>query len=710
MNSMIILGPFSTYKTYGELSAYLWRHIPDTNGDAVALMASLDGYGFSGTAYYGDVRSWQRATLDFSNVPGLGSILNKSDVWVGLWFVTDDDGPTGEGAYVDDVVVRLEPAIHFDISAPHAWSKWEKGTPHDITWRSLGDMGLGGVTIELYRGLTLETTISNVTLNDGTFTWTVPTWVPAASNYQIKVFDTNAPTEWGYSSFFEILEPPSLTLVRPNGGEVWGRGLTAGIHWSSKGYPGQDVRLYLKKGANLSTIISSTPNDGWHAWPIPASQATGTDYKVRIMSVQNTSITDESDGFFSIQEPSLTVTRPWAQQMWVRGNTYDIRWVYVGNPGRTVLIELLRQTSGSLDLDHVIAGGTAASASSRSWTIPADQEPGDNYMIRVTSNTDPFYTDTSEAFSIIAEPSVHLLAPNGGEWLERGTTQTIYWTTELPVGRPIRLRLYRGPGGLIPPFLDTVITSSTEDTGAFDWFIPENQIPDDQYRVQITLATTEVINDWSDDFFRIMGPAVEVMAPGNQDVWLAGTTRTIVWKTTDMPPTDMRIELIRRSTGPLTIADAAPNSGFFSWGIPASIPPETGCRIRITPVVKPSTTGYSYGTFSIAHEAGIYVTSPEPREAWNRGALHMIEWSQIGIPETDVRVELYRGDAFDSLITTAPLYANSCAWRIPESTPVGSDYRIRIVSLWDDSYEAFSESLFAIDPETAVRGSRWPLY
>ena len=709
MDAMMVLGPFSTYKSSGELSAYIWRRIPDTNGDAIALMASLDGSGFSGTAYFGNVPVWQRCALDFSNVYGLGNILNKSQVWVGIWFVTDSDGPVGEGAYVDDVVIKLEPATHFTVCSPFKGEKWQKGTLHDITWRSLGDFGLGTVRIELYKGLQLETTISNYTPNDGLWAWTVPTWIPAASNYQIKVFNVNQTTEWGYSPMFEVMDPPSLSLATPNGGEVWGRGTAGYIQWSSTGYPGQDVRMVLKRGGSQSTLVSSTPNDGSYTWQIPASQAESADYKVRIISLQNSAIYDESDGTFSILEPGLTVTVPWANRMWERGRTYDIEWTWVGNPGPSVKIELLRQTTSSLVLDHTIVASTANDGS-YSWAIPASQEPGDNYMIRITSNFDPSYTDTCDPFRIIVEPSVHLLSPNGGEWWERGTTYPITWTTELPVGRPMKLQLYRGPGGLVPPFLDHTIVASTEDDGHYEWFIPPTQSLASDYRVKLSLATTDAIFDWSDSMFRIMGPDIEVVAPGNGDTWLAGTTRTIVWKTTDMPPSDMMIQLYQRYVGYSMIAPSVPNTGYYAWPIPPSQAADYGYKLKITAVAKPSTFAWNYGTFSIANRAGIVVTSPEPGETWKVGQRHLIRWTQIGIPETDVRVELYKGGALETMITSAPLYANSCPWMIPDAQAPGRDYRIKITSMWDSSYSGFSEWYFSIEPETAVKEPQWPLY
>ena len=97
--------------------------------------------------------------------------------------------------------------------------------------------------------------------------------------------------------------PPSIIVVSPNGGENWTRGTTQTIKWNSSGSPGAYVKIeLLKPGVANKVIISSTLNDGSHPWLIPATQAPGTDYKVKITSTTNASYTDTSDNTFTIPD------------------------------------------------------------------------------------------------------------------------------------------------------------------------------------------------------------------------------------------------------------------------------------------------------------------------------------------------------------------------------------------------------------------------
>lgn len=108
-NGWMIYGPFSTVgRTGGEVSAYVWHSILDggTNDDYVALLASIDGTNFWGEHWWGDNPSWDRRTLDLANVNTLGNLMGNPQVWVAVWFHSDA-GEVGEGAYVDDVTIKL---------------------------------------------------------------------------------------------------------------------------------------------------------------------------------------------------------------------------------------------------------------------------------------------------------------------------------------------------------------------------------------------------------------------------------------------------------------------------------------------------------------------------------------------------------------------------------------------------------------------------
>ncbi|MBI3922499.1 MAG: hypothetical protein HY318_13840, partial [Armatimonadetes bacterium] len=105
-----------------------------------------------------------------------------------------------------------------------------------------------------------------------------------------------------------------LTLTSPNGGEKWQRGTTHETTWLSSGNPGSDVKLDLYRSAGSgalvfdSTIVATTPNDGSYEWTLPGSQPPGENYRVKVSSVSDSGVGDESDADFQVLRAAPTVT------------------------------------------------------------------------------------------------------------------------------------------------------------------------------------------------------------------------------------------------------------------------------------------------------------------------------------------------------------------------------------------------------------------
>ncbi|MDL5502251.1 MAG: hypothetical protein QSU88_03445, partial [Candidatus Methanoperedens sp.] len=127
----------------------------------------------------------------------------------------------------------------------------------------------------------------------------------------------------------------------------------------------------LKPGKPNQLIISATLNDGSHTWLIPALQAPGSDYKVKITSTINASNNDTSDNNFTIPVPSFTAVSPDGGENWTRGTTQTIRWNSTENPKGYVKIELLKPGKPN----QLIISATLNDGS-HPWLIPASQAPG----------------------------------------------------------------------------------------------------------------------------------------------------------------------------------------------------------------------------------------------------------------------------------------------------------------------------------------------
>jgi len=710
-NGWMSYGPFSTVgKSSGELSAYIWRRIPETDGsDYVGLFASVDGTNFSGAKFFGDYPSWNRCTLDLANVYGLGNTMNRSQVWVAIWFHSDGDNFVGEGAYVDDIAIRLYPASGIRVTSPKGGEMWKHSTSHTLTWLSMGNLGLGGVQIDLYRSGVFYRTITASALNTGAFSWTVQKYDPPGTDYQFKISQLTDPTHYGFSAGnFEIYADPSITVIAPNGGEVWQRGTTGLVQWSWTGYPGKDVSVSLYKGAAIPPVIFWTvPNTGTFQCGLPGSLTPGSDYRLRVYGEGG--IYDESNGNFSIIQPSLTVLKPVGGEWFQKGQTYDLAWTWQGDPGPNSKIDLyLGHTIYPIaaSVPNVMSGGSQAVYA---WTISMSLPVASGYRVKITSLSNSAYSDYSEPFRIVDSDSIHVTSPNGGEWWVTDSANKITWTsTHVPPAKAkieiYRQNLFRG-----------TITPSTDNDGSYTWTIPKSWPPASDYRIRVSLTSPTAVGDFSDNYFRIAAPQISVLWPPDGAVLSPGSVQLLQWQSSDffspVGAPRVKLELYRDGVFDLRITSSTADTGLFRWVIPPTLPPGSHFQLKISFTGDPSIFGLSEGRFAIQNAPAIVLSSPNGNERWLRGSQHVILWRSNGLPDTDAKLELYKGGVLHSQIAAQTrLLDGAFTWKVPFTLPPGGDYKIRITSLYDPAVFDWSNLVFTVEGNTSVRGARWSLY
>ena len=121
MKSWMIYGPFSlSDATDADLEFYYWNE-SETDYDYFGWYASVDGTNFSGYRNSGTSPAWTPTTFDLKNVPTLGNLMGKSQVWIAFVF-TSDASTNYRGAFVDNIVLQKNvatttPAISLSSSS-----------------------------------------------------------------------------------------------------------------------------------------------------------------------------------------------------------------------------------------------------------------------------------------------------------------------------------------------------------------------------------------------------------------------------------------------------------------------------------------------------------------------------------------------------------------------------------------------------------------
>nr|WP_276308467.1 Ser-Thr-rich GPI-anchored membrane family protein [Rubritalea profundi] len=371
----------------------------------------------------------------------------------------------------------------------------------------------------------------------------------AAGNYFLFVIPSGAgsplassPT--GYTSYGSlgqysitgtIVPTDQIALTSPNGGEEWMRSTSQPVTWLSG--MGGHVKIELFKGGSLdSSLAANTPNDGLFNWVIPSDQAEGTDYKIKITSIDQPSKLDKSSLNFSVllesndilianmdADPGFSTTGLFefgipsgdndAANTNTGTNIYDTdldSTCFTASTLTTYALDCSNHSNVSLEFwahTYLYPDYTAvfevsndninwtpllsqAGMSTRSWTkysynisSVADGQP--TVYVRwsmLGSGTQRpggglAIDDAQVVGDFVPADDVSLTSPNGGEnWIPNIQNQ-ITWNSSM--GGNVKIELLEGGS------VNAVIALSTPNDGSYLWTAPTAQMLGGDYKVRI---------------------------------------------------------------------------------------------------------------------------------------------------------------------------------------------------------------------------------
>jgi hypothetical protein len=350
---------------------------------------------------------------------------------------------------------------------------------------------------------------------------------------------------------------PSITVLSPNGGEVWEIGKTYTIQWAPGNIDVVSVQL-LKSG---NSVYRWDPPYSFSSinWQIQSSSVFGTlipgsDYKIRVnYSTTGAGVAfDESDSPFSIVAagtPSITVLSPNGGERLIKGSTYTIKWSVSNNTW--ININLLKGSSKYIGIagpaDQPLPQGYY------NWTIPTFLPDGDDYTIRISDNTGVVFDDSDAAFSIVATGTTCTDTDGGKNYSIKGTVTDNGKTYTDYCQGAFYLKEY------------FCLPSSPTGLGGV---AEENVVcPNSGSCVNGACVSTT--------------PSITVVSPNGGETWQIGSTYQIKWTPNNIGK-NIAINLINYTPGSYygqqygirdgsTVYDNA-DSGQFSWTIPSSIP------------------------------------------------------------------------------------------------------------------------------------------
>lgn len=460
------------------------------------------------------------------------------------------------------------------LVAPNGGEVWAVGTDQEIRWA--GEAG-SNVRIELSRdsGVTWQTLFSN-TPNDGVQKWQVVG--PPSEFCRVRITRLDDVTFAGVSADDFTIGGAGLAVLTPNGGDVWAIGSRQAITWASQGIGNVRVELSRDGGVLWETLFSNTRDDGIELWTVEG--AASSVCLVRVTSLDDTTVSDTSDGLFIITGAAgLAVTGPNGGELWTTGSLQTIHWLGFG--GGRVAVELSRDGGDSWETLFESTPDDGA----RDWIVTGPAT--DQALIRVSRNVAPFVSDVSDAVFAISSDPIAVVLPRGGEDWVIGTQQQIQWSG--PAGGTVVIELSRNGG-----VTWETIAENIRNDGAQFWTVVG--APTDDAVVRITSVEDPTLSAMSEDFFHISRGTLALTAPNGGEVLAAGGVSTLTWSTTTGG--SVRLELSRDGGGTFeTIIANTPNDGSEPWTVTG--PACTNCRLRVTSWIDAGLTDESDGDFAI---------------------------------------------------------------------------------------------------------------
>ena len=185
------------------------------------------------------------------------------------------------------------------ITTPNGGESLTTSIPYGITWT---DDILAPVKIELYKGGVYYSTIVDTTQSDGYYLWSVDA-SESGNDYRVKVTSLGSNNDYDISDADFSIAKNVITISRPNGGETLQAGTENSIVWADSIFAPVKIELY-KGGLFYTTIVDTTPSNGFYLWTIDNGVGNGTDYKIKVTSLASNNDYDFSDGNFTITNPN----------------------------------------------------------------------------------------------------------------------------------------------------------------------------------------------------------------------------------------------------------------------------------------------------------------------------------------------------------------------------------------------------------------------
>lgn len=289
---------------------------------------------------------------------------------------------------ISDQAFTIRPVVRPSIllTYPNGGEKLEGGNATTVRWQAANLPGGTGPEMRLQfsldRGISW-TEITRVDARTGQHLWNVPNVATTTALLRIVSASLSDTTDASFS--IAVTGDPALTLLSPNGGEIWKEGELHDIRWINGSNEGE-VRVYLvldpqdtKRKELLATL---SPSVEMLTWTVPIL---GKEPVQAVIEVESGSETVRSSGSFTIlPDQSLSVGT-------LRRGGFEMQAVYPNPSSQQVTLTWAPPTKGAAVLRLLNSAGeivrtTSVSAQSSSLQLEVHDLPQGAYFYELRTD------------------------------------------------------------------------------------------------------------------------------------------------------------------------------------------------------------------------------------------------------------------------------------------------------------------------------------
>ncbi|MFN4854531.1 MAG: PKD domain-containing protein [Bacteroidota bacterium] len=563
------------------------------------------------------------------------------------------------------------------VISPNGGEVFGAGSSEYIQWDS---QNISAVTIDYSTdGGNNFTQVATNVPNYGYYLWTIPSTV--STQCKIKVSDaSNLSTSDVSNDLFSILNP-GISLVDPNGGEIYTGNSTATASYVASGISNYlNLELSTDSMSSWSALATGMYNMGAAEWQVP--NLSSNRCFLRISDFFNANISDTSNARFSIipASPSITLYAPNGGETFASGQETSIFW------SATSIAQIKIEFSSDGGTSYTtIASAVDATMGFYSWNVPGT--PSSNCRIRISDAANNSLSDASlNTFSIVA-PFIEVLYPNGGEEFISGQGYYLQWSSIGIDNVKIEFSLNAGSTW-------TMIENSISNTGYYYWIVP--QISSNLCRIRVTKAGALIPSDASNADFSISipSPQIFVFEPQQGQEYYTGSSIYISWFATSVNAVNIDLSINGGSTWSNLVSNVPANNGYIFTSLPST--QTENALVRVRSESDSLVVGFSDIFSIVTPTPAINLIQPNGGQVLQSGSLYPIVWSAANLDCFRLSFSSDNGNTWNLIADN--LIQDIYYWGVPPV--VSSSCLIKVESCFGQ-FSAISASVFSIGPPVA---------